>query len=106
MAPQVSARLPHTAGAPIPKELGVGTRPKRCTLERSCFTISSLFCQVFSAMRAELRRALTTATAPCTITLATGEGGACLRPPQSPAAGPKDARWKEGGHAYPTFSRR
>ena len=88
MAPQVSARLPHTAGAPIPKELGVGTRPKRCTLERSCFTISSLFCQVFSAMRAELRRALTTATAPCTITL----GRRWRLPAPTPVAGRRPKR--------------
>ena len=107
VAPQVSARLPHTAGAPIPKELGVGTRPKRCTLERSCLTTSSLFCQVFSAMRAELTRGQTTATRPPPRAQSrSGEGGACLRPPQSPAAGPKDARWKEGGQTYPTFSRR
>ena len=88
VAPQVSARLPHTAGAPIPKELGVGTRPKRCTLERSCFTISSLFCQVFSAMRAELRRALTTATAPCTITL----GRRWRLPAPTPVAGRRPKR--------------
>eukprot|EP00964_Phaeocystis_antarctica_P090730 scaffold58092_cov42-Phaeocystis_antarctica.AAC.1 len=38
-AAPASARLPRTAGAPIPGELGVGTRPKRCTLEQSCLSI-------------------------------------------------------------------
>ena len=33
-AAPASARLPRAAGAPIPKELGIGTRPKSCTLGR------------------------------------------------------------------------
>ena len=38
-AAPASARLPRTAGAPIPKDLGTGTWPKSCTLERSCLSI-------------------------------------------------------------------
>eukprot|EP00964_Phaeocystis_antarctica_P023159 scaffold12948_cov51-Phaeocystis_antarctica.AAC.1 len=50
-------------------------------------------------MKAELRRALTTRHRgpPPRAQSRSGEGSACLRPLQSLPAGPKDARWNDGG---------
>ena len=56
-------------------------------------------------MKAELRRALTTRHRgpPPRAQSRSGEGSACLRPLQSPPAGPKDARWNEAAYPYPNF---
>ena len=48
---------------------GSAPGPKDARWNKAAYPYPNFFCQVFSAMRAELRRALTTATAPCSITL-------------------------------------
>ena len=97
-AAPASARLPRTAGAPVPKELGIGTRPKSCTLEGSCLSIPLLFCQVVSAMRAELRRALTTRHRPVHNHARAKVAPACARPSRCPPAQKMHAGKKDVKH--------
>ena len=88
MAPGPGERPPppRSRCADSEGKLGIGTRPKSCTLEGSCLSIPLLLCQVVSAMRAELRRALSTRHSPVHNHARAKVAPACARLSRRPPA--------------------